>query len=141
MGFQEVTTPEQFETVYPLMKLLRPHVDWDNFMELYLSARRHDDYTMVAELDGDKPLGVMGYRVLYDYVHGKHLYIDDLVIAPEMRSKGLGAAMLKFAERVAKEKGCQGLRLCTGTENEAGIRFYQREGWTLRAHAFKKNFG
>lgn len=138
MAFQEVTTPRQFEIAYALMKELRPHIDWQNFIALHDAAKKHDAYTMVAQFEGERAIGVMGYRVLYDYVHGKHLYIDDLIIAAEARSRGLGKTFLQYAEVIAQKKGCAGLRLCTGTENEGGIRFYQREGWTLRAHAFKK---
>lgn len=138
MAFQQVTTPEQFELAYALMKELRPHVDRPTFMAIHDAAKLHDGYTLVAQFEGDRAIGVMGYRVLYDYVHGKHVYIDDLIISADARSKGLGKTFLQYAEQVAVKEGCAGLRLCTGTENEAGIRFYQREGWTLRAHAFKK---
>ena len=138
MGFQEISTPEQFEAVFPVMKVLRPHLDFEAFEEIYLASKRHDQYTLVAEFEADEAVAVMGYRILYDFVRGKHLYIDDLVVLPKYRSKGLGAAMLKYAERMAKKLDCKSLRLCTGTENTNGIRFYEREGWTLRAHAFTK---
>ena len=54
------------------------------------------------------------------------------------RSKGIGAELLRQAEKVAQATDCQGLRLCTGIENEAGKRFYEREGWELRSFAYKK---
>jgi hypothetical protein len=44
---------------------------------------------------------------------------------------------LKEVSKVTDQK-CDGLRLCTGIENESGKRFYEREGWTLKAVAFKK---
>lgn len=31
------------------------------------------------------------------------------------------------------------LWLCAVLENEGGLRFYEREGWTRRAYAFKKS--
>jgi len=37
----------------------------------------------------------MGYRLLHDFVHGRHLYIDDLVVTSRLRSSGLGAELLK----------------------------------------------
>jgi hypothetical protein len=39
---------------------------------------------------------------------------------------------------LAKELDCKGLRLCTGIENEQGKKFYERNGWSLRAVAYKK---
>lgn len=138
MGFQEVTTPQEFESAFELVKELRPHLDYDRFIDLFLQAKKDNSYTLVAEFEGERAIGVMGYRYLSDYVHGRHLYIDDLIVREDKRGSGLGAAFLKYAERRARENGCSGLRLCTGIENEGGIRFYQREGWELRAHAFKK---
>ena len=83
-------------------------------------------------------LAVMGYRFLSDFVRGKHIYIDDLVTAEKIRSKGLGAELLKFAEELAHTNGCKSLRLCTGVENERGVSFYERNGWVKRAFAFTK---
>jgi GNAT superfamily N-acetyltransferase len=54
------------------------------------------------------------------------------------RSQGLGAELLARAEKIARDLDCRGLRLCTGVENERGKAFYEREGWTARALAFKK---
>ena len=48
------------------------------------------------------------------------------------------AKIMKFAEDVAARSGCKSLRLCTGIENEDGIRFYDRNGWTKRAFAYAK---
>ena len=44
----------------------------------------------------------MGYRFLHDYVHGKHVYIDDLVTTAAIRSQGAGAKLLKYAEMIAE---------------------------------------
>jgi GNAT superfamily N-acetyltransferase len=53
---------------------------------------------------------------------------------------GFGRQLLLYAEAYAAEAGSCGLRLCTGVANEAGFRFYEREGWELRAVVFKKGF-
>lgn len=80
----------------------------------------------------------MGYRIITDFVHGRHLYIDDLVTSEEVRSQGHGATLLKYAEAMAKQKGCSNLRLCTGIDNEGGKRFYEKNSWNLRAVVYKK---
>ena len=80
----------------------------------------------------------MGVRLLYDYVHLKHFYIDDLVIDENQRSNGIGAKLLQHAEELAKKEKCTGLRLCTGTENHRGIQFYEKQKWLQRALVFKK---
>jgi len=127
----------QVASVFPLMKELRTHLTVEDFVRLYKEAKLRDDYRLIALTRGDICYALMGCRVLYDLVHGKHLYIDDLVVTKDMRSQGLGKMLLQHAVQVAKDEECQGLRLCTGVENQDGRRFYEREGWTARALAYK----
>ncbi len=126
------------ERFFPVMQELRKDLSFEDFLNIYEKAHVADGYEIVALENEHGVLAVMGYRVLYDYVHGKHLYIDDLVSTESQRSKGLGAKLLNYADEMAKELGCKGLRLCTGIENEQGKLFYQKHGWNLRAVAFKK---
>ena len=123
------------------MKELRPHVSYPDFISLYEKAHSTDGYDIVAVEVGTEVVAVMGYRVLHDYVHGTHLYIDDLVSTESHRSKGWGTMLLAHAEEVARVAGCSGLRLCTGVENERGKMFYEKNGWIPRALAFKKKLG
>ncbi|OQW46760.1 MAG: hypothetical protein A4S09_02290 [Proteobacteria bacterium SG_bin7] len=129
------------ERCYPVMKELRGELSFNDYMEIYEHAHSADGYEIVGIESDGKVSAVMGYRVLHDYVHGKHLYIDDLVSTESQRSKGLGAELLGHAENLAKELGCKGLRLCTGIDNELGKKFYERHNWKLRAVAYKKKLG
>ncbi len=140
MEVREIRTANEKESAFVVLKELRSHLTFDEFIGLYEAARKADHYTLLAAYEEDSIVGLMGYRVLSDFVHGKHLYIDDLVITENKRSQGLGAQLLTHAEGLAKDLGCRGLRLCTGVENEAGKKFYERHGWTPRALAFKKSF-
>jgi ribosomal protein S18 acetylase RimI-like enzyme len=138
MEIRILKTKPELEKAYHVLHELRQDLDLGQFFSLYKSAKRADDYTLVAALVDGKEVGVMGYRTLYDYVHGKHLYIDDLVVSKEQRSKGIGKMLLKYAEEIAASTQCQVLRLSTGIENERGKTFYEREGWTLRSVSYKK---
>lgn len=126
---------------YPVMKELRKDLALSDYLVICELAKATSGYGMVAIEENRQILAVMGYRVLYDFVHGKHLYIDDLVSTEAHRSQGLGSKLLNYAENLAKELGCKGLRLCTGIENELGKKFYEREGWNLRAVVYKKKLG
>ncbi len=120
------------------MKELRPHLQFEDYLAIYEEAHRNDGYEIVAIEEDHKILAVMGYRILSDYVRGRHVYVDDLVSSGACRSQGLGADLLRYAEGVAKKMNCQSLRLCTGIENERGVKFYEKNGWTKRAFAFAK---
>lgn len=140
MSFRFVRAQEKndFERFYPVMKELRKELSFDDYMTICQNAHEADGYEIVAIEADKKVLAVMGYRILHDFVHGKHLYIDDLVSTESHRSQGLGTELLKYAENRARELGCRGLRLCTGIDNEQGKKFYERNGWKLRSFAYKK---
>ena len=140
MEYQVLKSPPELEDGYALLKELRTNLSFTDFITLYKRARETDGYTLIGAFDNERMIGVMGYRILYDFIHGKHLYIDDLVVTRSQQSKGVGAKLLAYAESVAEKEDCKGLRLCTGHENERGIKFYEREGWNPRAIAFKKSF-
>lgn len=134
-------TQSELEQAYPVMKELRPHITLQNFLDIYHQSHKTTGYEIAAlKVDGQIQ-AIMGYRILFDYVHGKHCYIDDLVSSEQYRSKGFGAELLKYAEQFSKEQGCTGLRLCTGIENERGKKFYEKNGWNLRAIVYKKKVG
>jgi ribosomal protein S18 acetylase RimI-like enzyme len=139
MELRILKTEQELELAFPIIKNLRPQLDWESFVTLTEKARLCDQYTLVGLMDGENCLGVMGFRILYDFVHGQHLYVDDLVIHEAHRSRGYGAELLRFADKVAYESGCKIMRLCTGLDNQGGKKFYEKEGWALRSVVYKKD--
>ncbi len=123
---------------FELLKELRPHLTLVSFKKIFSEAQKSSSYQMIGIEDETGLVALMGYRILHDFVHGKHIYIDDLVSKEASRSKGYGTILLKHAEEIAKENGCTNLRLCTGIENEAGKKFYEKNNWNLRAVVYKK---
>lgn len=138
MNFQTLVTTSQLTEAYPVIKELRPNLTLQSFKVLREQARLLNGYELIGAYENGDCVGVMGYRILVDLVHGKHLYIDDLVVTQMARSNGIGAKLLLIAEKLAKSADCNGLRLCTGIENSDGKRFYEREGWKPQALAYKK---
>lgn len=131
-------TQSELEHCFRVMKELRPHLDFETYLKIYGESHRADGYEIVAIESRGEILAVMGYRFLWDFVRGKHLYIDDLVTTEAARSQGMGAHMLRYAEEIAAQSECKSLRLCTGVENTLGIKFYERNGWMNRSLAFVK---
>jgi GNAT superfamily N-acetyltransferase len=132
---------QEVEAMLPLLQELRPELTPAAFLHGYDEARRADGYALAGVFEAGACVALIGYRVLHDFVHGRHLYVDDLVTTARRRGAGLGARLLRFAESEAERLGCASLRLCTGNGNDAGKRFYEREGWTWRAVVFKKPLG
>lgn len=100
MNLIPVTTPEVLERCYPVLRELRETLTFQEFLSIHDAAKDRDDYTLIGAFEGDRCIAVMGYRILFDYVHGKHL--------------------------------------CIGVDRKDSQRFYETNGWSARAVAYKK---
>ena len=138
MRFISFNLSQDSQRFFDLLKNLRPQLTIESFKDLYTKAHKEGGYEIIGLEKDNELVGLMGFRIITDFVHGRHLYIDDLITSEFHRSGGLGAQMLDHAEVLAKENHCSNLRLCTGIENERGKNFYEKNGWNLRAVAFKK---
>lgn len=136
MNFKEISINEAL-SVYPLMAQLRPHLSEAQFVDLFKNAQQSGGYKLLGLFKKDRCVGLMGYRILFDFVHGKHLYIDDLVVDETLRSTGIGGKLLAHSKEIAKQNQCHRLRLCTGNDNHKGMKFYEKNGWEQRAVVYK----
>lgn len=57
----------------------------------------------------------------------------DIRVAPEVRGRGVGAALFRAVETWAAARGCRRLKIETQNVNAAACRFYARQGCTLGA--------
>lgn len=56
------------------------------------------------------------------------LYLEDLLVQPEMRGKGFGREMLRYVARTAIERKCGRLEWAVLNWNEPAIQFYKSLG-------------
>jgi GNAT superfamily N-acetyltransferase len=64
---------------------------------------------------------------------GKVAMLEDMIIAPEQRSQGLGQQLLNAAITFAREQGCLRITLLTDADNQRAQQFYQRQGFVRSA--------
>lgn len=90
----------------------------------------------VAEDEEGQRLGFLHLQTQKDFFTGVlNCHIADVVVAPEHDGKGIGSALLKFAERWAKEHRCKHLTLAVFPGNTRAQALYERHGFgveTLR---------
>lgn len=88
---------------------------------------------VIALLAGDPPVGValmtLRPNVWYDGLVG---LLDELYVVPGMRRRGHGSALLKAAERVARERGAELMEINVDGEDVDARRFYERHGYACR---------
>jgi GNAT superfamily N-acetyltransferase len=90
----------------------------------------------LAAFDGDRCVGVAGWRVTANTAAIRKLYVDDLVTRASQRSRGVGALLLTELMDRAKLAGCQILDLDSGVQRGDAHRFYMREGLTISSFHF-----
>lgn len=61
------------------------------------------------------------------------LFVDEILIQPEMQGKGHGRALLRAAEEYARSRGLAGLTLLTNKYMPAKS-FYERDGYVPAEH-------
>jgi len=93
----------------------------------------------VAESDG-RLTGLCSAYVEFDSVrYGTRCWVEDLVIDPELRSRGTGKALLDAAKEWARDLGATHLELDSGVARTEAHRFYEREGpsWESKCYAWE----
>ena len=98
--------------------------------EVYERLSKDENGVFVAEQDGR----VVGY-VFCDIIkegNGLTLYIDDLCVDPEVRSRGIGRMLIDRAKEYAAEKNCGFLMLNVWEFNENAVAFYEKYGFSTR---------
>ena len=120
---------------YPVLHELRTELTEEAFLELYAAAYP-EGYRVVAGYDESECRAVAGYHLSHGFLHGRFMYIDDLVSAARWRSKGYGAALNAYLWDKAREAGCSNVQLDSGTQRTDAHRFYFREGYVITSFHF-----
>ncbi|OYX63914.1 MAG: hypothetical protein B7Y88_11880 [Sphingomonadales bacterium 32-64-17] len=115
-------------------------VDWAPDLE----ARMAEDFAAlgnehsVAVAVG--PEGVVGAAILLWETTPRvsFMVIEDLAVDPAMRSHGVGAALVAFAEQEGIARGMEWAFLESGLENEGAHRFFERYGFHPMSKTFAK---
>jgi GNAT superfamily N-acetyltransferase len=127
---------QQIEQILPLLAILfnqEAEFDFDAALSrqalLEIMANEDVGAILVAELDG-KLVGML--TLLYTVstaLGGRVAILEDMVVAEQVRDKGVGQKLIAFAKQVALEKQCKRISLLTDADNTAAQRFYLRNGF------------
>ena len=128
--------PGEAGAAFELMRQLRPRLASARDLEARWRRQSESGYRAVAVWTEGRPLALAGFRVLENFVHGRYLYVDDLVVDEAQRGQGLGAALIDWLKAEGKALGCDTLVLDTALANTAAQRFYRRQGLSDRALRF-----
>jgi GNAT superfamily N-acetyltransferase len=91
---------------------------------------------MVVEMGDAKTAGeVVAFALFFTnfstFLAQPGIYLEDLYVKPEHRSRGIGKALLMRLARLAVERDCGRFEWCVLDWNEGAIRFYEGMGATV----------
>ncbi len=97
---------------------------------------------LVAEDRGEFAVGTADVLVVPNLTHGGAPWalVENVVVDPQWRRRGVGRALLKHAVRVADDAGCHKLQLTSSNHRDDAHRFSERLGFTATATGFRWSF-
>jgi len=134
--FRPVESDADLLACHPMVRQLRPHLASPEAFQQVVAEQRREGYRTLVAWRHDAPCGFAGYRLQRNLIHGRFLYVDDLVTTQDERGGGVGSALLGALKALAREAGCTRLTLDTGLDNALAQRFYFRNGLLARGLHF-----
>lgn len=97
------------------------------------------DETFVLKMEDGRYAGSLWLGVSADQFTCEETgYILGIFVEPELRRKGIGSALLRYAESWCREKGLLSLTLNVGWHNDSARSFYEAHGYVVRSEVRKK---
>lgn len=124
---------DQIDTI----RFLYPNITIEKY-ESYLLEMIPHNYTQIGVFENDVCLGITGCWSATKLWTGKYLEIDNFVVNPEYRSKGIGKRLTYFIEKKALDLGCSSIVLDAFTGNFGAHRFYYNQGYAPKGFHFVK---
>lgn len=101
----------------------------------------HGHYQLIGAFANGVLVGVAGAWIATKIWCGRYLEIDNLVVADNQRSSGVGSRLIAHLEALGRELDCKVLVLDSYTANTPSHRLYHRLGFEIWGFHFIKPLG
>lgn len=137
MKTQELTTIQEMISQLEIIKFLYPNITIERY-EMFLKDMIPKNYKQVAVFENDICVGLTGFWFGTKLWTGKYLEIDNFIVHPNHRQKGIGKLLTKFIDKKAKELKCTCIVLDAFTSNFEAHKFYYNQGYVPKGFHFIK---
>ena len=110
--------------------------EWARVALLDAIGSEHANVLVAVEGGGSIAGFCTAYLDLLSVRYGLRCWVEDLAVDPELRSRGIGAALLAAAREWAAGRGASHLELDSAEARVDAHRFYEREGAAARSICF-----
>ena len=132
-----MTTVEEMLAQIEVIRHLYPKFTLEKY-ESYLKDMIPHNYKQVAVFEANICVGISGFWSGVKLWSGKYVEIDNFIVHPEHRSKGIGKMMIDYINDKAIKAGCTMIVLDAFTGNFTAHRFYYNQGYNPRGFHFIK---
>lgn len=97
----------------------------------YLQQRLEQDKALIyVGYNNNRPVGFMVLTPKMTSIEMKPMFVlQNLYVAPQARQNGIGAALVKKAQLIARDTGAWGLELKTSPNNTLARKLYEQSGF------------
>lgn len=92
---------------------------------LFLSR---DGHHLLMAFDGDRAVGFVSGVETTHPDKGTEMFLYELAVAEDARSRGVGRSLVAALADVARERSCYGMWVLTDDDNPAAVRAYEAAG-------------
>ena len=134
--------PSLLELLY---ELGRPKPQQDNELEKFTKLLKNymqedDKKILVAQIGNSKIIGMISIVFLSRLNQNTlEMYVPELIVSKNYRSKGIGKKLINFSIELGKEKKCHRMRLESGNHRIESHKFYKHLGFEDSSIFFTKN--
>lgn len=138
---RELAFCDDLSRCIPVMRELRKDLEADDAVVAERIRRQMTQgYRLLVLMAGEDVVALAGFRLQENLVFGRFLYVDDLVVAPEVRGKGYAELLLDAIRGVAMDTGQALIALDTALANDIAQRVYRRCGYESVAYRLVRRF-
>ncbi|MBC7641974.1 MAG: GNAT family N-acetyltransferase [Flavobacterium sp.] len=137
MHIKELSTIKEMELQFEMITHLYPNLPLHKYAA-YLQEMIPHNYKQLAIFENDVCVAMTGFWFGTKLWTGKYIEIDNFIVHPNHRMKGLGKIMTDYLQQKAKDLSCTCIALDAFTGNFNAHRFYYNQGYEPRGFHFIK---
>lgn len=137
MKIQELTTIPEMLSQIEIIRFLYPKMSLERY-ESFLNDMIPHNYKQLAVFEDNICVGLSGFWFGTKLWTGKYIEIDNFIVHPAHRKKGIAKILTDYIDKKAAELNCTCVVLDAFTGNFTAHRFYYNQGYEPRGFHFIK---
>jgi len=134
---KELITIEEMLKELAIVQQLYPKFSLEQYRALLLQMIPHNYKQLIVTYEG-KTVGLSGFWIGVKLWSGKYLELDNVIVHPDFRSKGIGSLLTTKLNEIATTNDCNIMALDAYTTNFAAQKFYFNHGFVPKGFHFVK---